>query len=189
MAGNRDGAIKAAATVRRNREQRATAGFRDDGALGPRQAVPITDSGAIAWDELPADQRDKLLAGAPAPAPAGSASPAPADALAFDAAILGWLYVAISSVGVSIARANGARPDVAELARFNAEEKAALVPLTERVLAKYAAVLGKYQDEAALAMALFAIVSAKVTTIRATILQFPTGERVDPAVFTPGRPS
>lgn len=135
-----------------------------DDLLGRRVTVPLTDDGRIDWDRMPAAQRDQVDSAVRREVP--GATPEPAAALVDDA-IVGMLYDAISSVGVTIARAAGYSVDTAALMKIQAEEKAALVPMTNKVLAKYSGVLGAYQDEIMLSVCLGSILMAKVSAMRA----------------------
>jgi len=174
MAGNRQGAMKAAATLKARRAAERGEPIPDATAappppandlLGRRLAVPLTDEGRIDWDRVPPAQRDVLDMAVRRETPI-AAAPLTAEQQAFDDALVGMLYDAISSVSVTIARASGYSVNAAAMMKFSAEEKAALIPPTNKVLAKYSGFLGQYQDEVMLAVCLGSIVSAKVTAMR-----------------------
>lgn len=141
--------------------------------------MQLTDDGTrIAWDRLRPDTREKLrrvLADPDVAKQLGTPAAATDNAVG-DPLIIGVLYDAVSSIMVSIARASGYPVDRAAVLRFNAEEKQLLAAPTAAVLAKYSGFLGAYQEEAALAMLLTALIGAKVTLLRTdsgTVAPFP----------------
>ena len=71
----------------------------------------------------------------------------------------------------------GYTKDSAKLMAFSAEEKTMLVPLSAKVIAKYAGDIGtRWQDEIALAALLYAVVQAKANKLQkepADVIEFP----------------
>lgn len=133
-----------------------------------RLSLPIGPDGKIQWESMRSDTQEKLrtaLSGSPiASQPTDGKGVTAAETI--DPALIGVLYRAIGSLAVTLTRSAGYSVEDAELARATDDELKELIPLTKKVLDKYASALSKYDDEIALALVLGLTVQTKVTALR-----------------------
>lgn len=137
-----------------------------------RLAVTLRADGTIETESMRSGTRDKLkkaLSDGSLAARLGlSSSPvAGGDAAFFVPEVCGILYDSISKLMIAFAvRAGFPAQNAIDVLPFTPEEKAALAPITGKVLDKWLPIGGKYQDEALLGMMLFGIVNGKLALLR-----------------------
>ena len=140
-------------------------------SAAPRISVQLTSDGSIAWDRIRDTTKAQLRKALSDPNTGKQLGLADGSAAAqldmFDPSLCGVLYDSLSTALVGLARWRGGYTDEqAAVLRFNADEKKALGEPTARVLNKYGASFGKYQDEIALGLLLTTIITGKVTALR-----------------------
>lgn len=139
--------------------------------LTPRLSVQLDEHGGIAWERMRPDTRTKLEAALRAGG-VSSGVDGPHVARAgvvvdsFPPAMAETIYDSLSSLLVGLARRGGHTVEQAQVLAFNTQEKASLVPATCRVLDKYSASLGKYQEEILLGVLLTTIISGKLALLK-----------------------
>jgi hypothetical protein len=155
-----------------NEGEPAAPGSSSDAAaapLTPRLSVQLDDHGAIAWERMRPDTRDKLQAalqksGTPTGDGARAATATVVDS--FPPAMAETIYDSLSMLLTGLARRGGYTQDQAAVLAFDGKEKASLIPATCRVLDKYNTSLGKYQEEIVLGVLLTTIVSGKLALLK-----------------------
>ncbi|HJR08444.1 MAG TPA: hypothetical protein VJ842_14375 [Pyrinomonadaceae bacterium] len=124
-----------------------------------RLTIPMS-GGKPRWDRMRPETQSKLraiLSTGETTASASSSTPA-----SFHPVVVHALYDMLGQLIVIAAKARGASEPALAVLAFTADEKARLTEPTQRVLAKYAGSLLRYEDELALAFTLLAIAQAKI---------------------------
>ena len=170
-----------------------SAGDSDPGASAttPRLSVTLDDKGRIAWDRMRPETTRKLREAIGDIGPK-SGPAAAAKGESFPPALCEVVYDSLGMLLVGLARRGGYSQEQAGVLVFSADEKRALVPATIKVLDKYDASLGKYQEEIMLGILLTTIVSGKLTLLKKAgqvIEMTPRASKgPESTVFSPSQP-
>jgi|SRR5882672_1002261 len=138
----------------------------------PRLSVQLDAQGAIDFERMRPDTREKLRAALERSGPGAFGLRATASAVSgpvvesFPPEMAEVIYDSLSSLLVGLARRGGHSAESAGVLAFTPQEKQALVPPTVAVLNKYNASLGKYQEEITLGILLVTITSGKLALLR-----------------------
>jgi hypothetical protein len=161
-----------------------------DEPTGKRLGIQLGADGKIEWDRLRLSTREELRTMLADPRIASELGAAPLAAESggggdLDAATIGMLYGALGALMMGAAKMAGYPDDQASTLQFTADERAALLDPTNRVLSKYTGALGAWQDEIMLAFALGSIVTAKVTSLKKPAKVIKIAERGNPPASEP----
>jgi len=133
-------------------------------AAAPRLSVTLDDHGRIDWERMRPDTRDKLRIAIGGTGP--SDAPGRAKGESFPPELCEVLYDSLSMLLMGLAQRGGYTREQSGVLGFTAEDKHALVPATKKVLDKYDASLGVYQEEIMLGVLLTTIVSGKLALLK-----------------------
>lgn len=146
--------------------------------IAPRLSVQLDEHGSIAWDRMRPETRDKLRAALQSPGganvvpferpAAGPAATSEPGAQSIPPELCEVLYDSLSALMMGLARRQGYTVEQVPVLAFTPQEKNALVPATVKVLDKYGASLGKYQEEIVLGTLLTTIITGKLSLLRKT---------------------
>lgn len=148
--------------------------LESDTELSPRLNLPLTADGFFALGSMQTKNREKLVKALSDPnlgaalgvsVPTPSAATPSAEGIPVD--LVAALWDALSGLSVTWA-AKHYPPQAAAAIKLSKEETGALAAPTAKIIDKYFPnALGKYQDEAQLAMLLAMIVSGKLAVLKA----------------------
>jgi hypothetical protein len=152
-------------------ESAAPASEQPDERTAARVAIPLNDDGTADVDSMRGVTKERLRVMLSDPSLASKLGLAAANAVntspsLFDVQVCGILYDTAGTLLRAYAIKAGYPVEQTSILRFTEQEKEVLCPLTGRVLDKWIPTSGKYQDEAMLALALFGIVSGKMSALK-----------------------
>lgn len=137
----------------------------------PRLSLPLTDDErSVNWDRVRDPDKARSILGLNDRSATSNTS---SDL--FGADMLGLALDMLSTSLVSTFKAAGYTVDSAEATRLTDADKAALIPRYEKVLAKHAPALGKYEDEIMAGVTTLIVFGGKLMLLKkaATVTTFP----------------
>lgn len=163
----------------------------------PRLSVTLDAEGAIAWERMRPETQNKLktaLKKGNFSTENDHSAAGRVKTESFPPELCEVVYDSLAMLLMGMARRGGYTQEQAGVLAFSPDEKRALVPASIKVLDKYDASLGKYQEEIMLGVLLVTVMSGKLALLKksAQVIQMVPnqgnqGKPAESTVFSPSQ--